>query len=103
MKAKKLVLGHIFPHIIGSIRPIVSKNSRVHPCVDPHQPSEFHENRFKIAACIATSYTHKRNISILTLLVCNANTYPLMKSSVRIVVISFQNMAKNNEKLWNSR
>ncbi len=44
--------GHIFPHICGSIRPIVSKNNTVHPSVDLYQPCEFHENRFKIATRI---------------------------------------------------
>ncbi len=42
-----------FPHISGSIGPIVSKNNRVHAWVDPHQPCEFHKNRFKTATtCI---------------------------------------------------
>ncbi len=30
LKPEKLVLGHIFPHICGSVGPIVSKNNRVH-------------------------------------------------------------------------
>ncbi len=50
---------HIFPHICGSIGPIVSKNNRVHPWVDlPHQLCKFHENWFKIATCIVTSYIY---------------------------------------------
>ncbi len=49
---------HIFPYICGSIGPIISKNNRVHPWVDLHQPCEFHENRFKTATCIVTSYTY---------------------------------------------
>ncbi len=30
------------------------KKSRVHLCVDLHQPCEFHENRFKTATCIVS-------------------------------------------------
>ncbi len=30
------------------------KKSRVHPCVDSHQPREFHENQFKTASRIVT-------------------------------------------------
>ncbi len=47
---------HISPHICGSIGPFVSKNNRVHPWEDPHQPCEFHKNQFKTATCIITSY-----------------------------------------------
>ncbi len=46
--------GHIFSHVSGSTGLIVSKTNRVHPCVDSHQPCEFHENRFKTATCIVT-------------------------------------------------
>ncbi len=51
MKAKKPFLGLIFPHISGSITLIVNG---VHPCVDSHQPREFHENWFNTATCIVT-------------------------------------------------
>ncbi len=43
----------------GSIGPIVSKNNRVRPRVNPHVPGEFYENRFfKTGACIVHSYTY---------------------------------------------
>ncbi len=58
LKPKKLVLGAHFPHICDSIGPIVSKNNSVHPWLDPHQPCEFHENRFKTATCIVRSYIY---------------------------------------------
>ncbi len=55
MKAKKPVLGAHFPHISGSIGPTVfKKKNRVQPCMDLHQPCEFHENWFKTATCIVT-------------------------------------------------
>ncbi len=38
---------HIFPHICGSIGPVVSKNGRFHLWVDPHQP---HVNFMKISS-----------------------------------------------------
>ncbi len=38
----------------GVGQPIVSKNNRFRPCVDPHQLYEFHENRFKSVICIVT-------------------------------------------------
>ncbi len=44
--------GAHFPYIYGSIGPIVSKSDRDHQWVDPHQPCDFHENRFKTATCI---------------------------------------------------
>ncbi len=50
--------GHIFPDICGSMGPTVSKNNRVHLRMGPHQPREFHENRFKIVTCIVTSHTY---------------------------------------------
>ncbi len=50
--------GHIFPHIGGSIGPIVSKTiGFIHEWT--HTPHEFHENRFKTATCTITSYTYK--------------------------------------------
>ncbi len=53
-KLKKQFREHIFPNISGPIGPIVSKKNKVYSCVDPDQPcDEFHENRFKTAACIA--------------------------------------------------
>ncbi len=52
IKPKNQFLGHIFPHISGSIGSIVFKNNRVHTCVGPHQPCEFHENQLKTATCI---------------------------------------------------
>ncbi len=55
MKAEKPVLGHIFPYISGSTGPIVSKQNRVHPRVDPHRSCERYENRFKTAICIGPS------------------------------------------------
>ncbi len=54
MKAQNQFWWDIFPHISGSIGSIVSKNNRVHPCVDPHQPCELHENQFKTVTCIVT-------------------------------------------------
>ncbi len=54
---QKTYLGHIFPCINGSIGPIGSKNNRVHPWMDPHQPCQFQENRSKTATCIIRSYT----------------------------------------------
>ncbi len=92
MKAEKPVLGHIFPYIGGSIGAIVSKNNRVHPYVDSHQPFEFHENRFKTAILwICDQGPPKRK------------TWPLPPphsalsefEGVRIMVISFRNIAKN--------
>ncbi len=56
MKAEKPVLGAHFPLQQDSIGPIVSKNNRVHPWMDLHQPFEFHENRFKTETCIVCSY-----------------------------------------------
>ncbi len=53
-ESQKTGLGHIFSHGGGSIGLIVFKNNRFHPCVDPHQPGEFHENWFKTATCIIT-------------------------------------------------
>ncbi len=44
---KNWFCGHTFTYICSSTWPIVSKNNKVHPWVDPHQPCEFHENRFK--------------------------------------------------------
>ncbi len=70
LNPKNRFWGHIFPHICGSVGRIVSKNNRVHPWVDPHQPCEFHENRIRTATCILTSYTYI-DISILTLRICN--------------------------------
>ncbi len=52
MRAENPVLEAHFPHISGSIGPIVSKNNRVLRCADPHQPREFNENRFKTATWV---------------------------------------------------
>ncbi len=52
MKAEKPVLGHILPCNSDSVGPIVSKNDRVHPGVNPHQPCELQENRFRTATGI---------------------------------------------------
>ncbi len=94
---------HIFSNICGSIGPIVFKNNRVHPWVDPHQPCEFHWNRFKTAICIVRSHTHKY-ISILTLRICyqgppKRKTWPPMLplsevDGIRKVVILFRNIDK---------
>ncbi len=59
LNPKNWFWGHIFPHFCGSIEPIISKNNknnRVYP--DPHKPCKFHENQFKIAILIVTSYTY---------------------------------------------
>ncbi len=58
LNPKNLFWGHIFPHICGSIGPIVSKNNRVHPWVNPHQRCEFHENQFNTVTCIVISYKY---------------------------------------------
>ncbi len=47
-----------FPHICGSIGPIVSKNNRVHSWVNSHQPCKLHENWFETSTCIVTFYTY---------------------------------------------
>ncbi len=57
LNPKSWFWGHIFPPIGGCIGPIISKNNRVHPLVDSHQPCELHENRFKTATCIVRSHT----------------------------------------------
>ncbi len=93
--------GYIFPHICGSIVPIVSKNNRVHTWVDPHQPCEFHKNRFKTATCIVRSISHiyiKRCGFLIRDLQNEKRDHPLPPSEVervKIVVISFRNIAKN--------
>ncbi len=56
-KPKTQFSGHIFPHINGSIGPIISKNNRIHPWIELHQPCEFHESWFKTTICIMCSYT----------------------------------------------
>ncbi len=97
--------GHIFSHICGSIGPIVSKNNRIYPWADPHQPCEFHENRIKTATCIVTSFLYIYIcVSIITLRIRNLGpskwkTWPTPPppsevERVRIVVISFRNIAK---------
>ncbi len=60
-KSRKLVLGHIFPNIVGSIGAIVSKNDSVYPQLDPHQPCEFHEKQFKTATYIICFCTYTNN------------------------------------------
>ncbi len=56
MKAEEQVLRAHFPVYQWFYLPIISKNNKVHPWVDPHQPYEFHENWFKSAPCIMRSY-----------------------------------------------
>ncbi len=64
-KPEKLVLGAHFPHICGSIGPIVSKNNRVHPWVNPHQLCEFHENQFRMSLkfCLLCGNRYARRYS----------------------------------------
>ncbi len=97
--------GHIFPHICGYIGRIVSKNNKVHPRVDLHQPWNFMKIGSKLwpVSCVLI---HKY-ISILTLRICyqgppKRKTWPSSPPTltpffkrVRIVVISFRNVAKN--------
>ncbi len=52
MKAKKPVLWAPFPQCQWFYWMDCFRKNRVHPCVDPHQPCEFHENRFKTATYI---------------------------------------------------
>ncbi len=113
LNQKNRFWGHIFPHICGFIGPIVSKNNRVHPWVDPHQPCEFHENR-TTATCIVTSYTyiyiytHTKVYEhcgfVINDLQNEKRDHPHLPYSppsevkgVRIVVISFRNITKKSK------
>ncbi len=55
-KLKTHFWGYIFPYICNFILPIISKNNRVNPWVNLHQPCEFHENWFKTAAGIIPDF-----------------------------------------------
>ncbi len=97
--------GHIFLHISDSIGPTVSKNNKVHPWVDPHQPCEFYENRFKTATSIVRILYINMYIDIADLWSRISKTKnvtplppPLIPSEgedVRTVVSSCRNIAKN--------
>ncbi len=94
MKAKKPVLGHISPHFSDSIGLIISKNHRAHRWVNPHLPCEFHENLFGTATCYrAVLYIHKYINIVNYLHYSNSSEV----DGVRIVVISFQNIAKKKK------
>ncbi len=57
-------------HIRGCVGPIFSKNNRVRPCTDPHQPRKFCRNGFKMATHIKSSYWYKGcPISLCVLLI----------------------------------
>ncbi len=65
-ESRKTGFGLISPYISNSIGPIVFKNNRVHPWVDPHQPCKFHENRFRTATCFLRSLIHTATLVILS-------------------------------------
>ncbi len=43
---------HKFLRIYGCMASIFSKNNRVPPCMDRHQPGKFRKSRFGIAICV---------------------------------------------------
>ncbi len=71
--------------------------------MDPHQPCEFHENRIKTATFIVTSFIYIYIFVIRDLQNEKRDHLHLPHSSpsevegVRIVVISFRNIAENQE------
>ncbi len=57
----EMIVEHWWYNIGGSVGPIVCKNRRAHPWVDPHQVCEFHDNQFKTATCTVRSCTYINN------------------------------------------
>ncbi len=114
-KPEKPVVGHIFPHISDSIGSIISKNYRNHPCVNLHQPCEFHENRCQTATCIVTVIiiiNWKSKSVIFECKLKNIHEVLLFESvlirkkisrRINFVLIKFSLNALLFEKSWNKR
>ncbi len=94
LKLEKLVLGAHFPHKRGSIGPIVFKNNRVHPWVDPHHPCEFHDQNCDLHRNF-TLRIRIRNQGLPKRKTWPPPPPPSEVEGVRTVVISFRKIVKN--------